>query len=1489
MRRVALLICSILVLTPWASLVAADKDIDGSLDDWDATTLMATDSNEVSFFMDWNASHLSFAWNNTDWSNVSSGADLFIYLNTTENGAAMSKDWGFAHVLPFAADYAFILEDMNYFRLIQWNGTGWEEGEQGGINAYIANDGEKKSEISIPLTSLSSPDEFGVLSWSQNQGEGKVWTSFPPQNPAFQNAAETFTHYYQVNLSNATNPSDSPVYEDERTSVKVDNPLNLALVFHQHQPYYRNMLTGMYEMPWVRVHSMTEYVDSPGILAKYPDTKIVYNLVPSLMEQMIDYNQNETLDIHTDWARRTWPVDEDGMVTGYPEMTEYEMHNMQFQSFWNSGWIYNVSQDDEKNSWLYPASLAYKGFQDRTLHNLKPATIMNDELLPPQDLLDLQVLWLLFQISPNYVQGDYADLGDPEEDGRSPHFNQSIIDLFMQGSGFKPTDILMVLDYQHDQMGNVLPMYSDLADSGQVELTTTPYYHPIMPLLMKDGWTMEDGITVRKEAWPDDTAKQLTRGMDLFESQMGFRPVGMWPSEQSTSPAMIQPVVDVGVEWFVSDEENLGRSFLADGSHPDTEDASVLTSPWRVTGADGGEVSAFFRDRVISDRIAFQYGTMTPEAAVTDFLSYLDGIRDELVAAGEDPSEHIITVALDGENWMFMSEFQHHDNARPFMEEWYSRLSSHPTIQTMTPAEFLDDNNVTRDIDVINTGSWIDGTLSTWAGEEEESLAWIRLVEARKALVEFEAANPGHSGLESAWESLYISEGSDWYWWYGLDQDSGYDELWDTLFKVHLSNIYRAVDLDLPPYLLDLWTNPATPEVSANAIIEPMIDGIALAGEWDGAAIYDASSIDGGDLDISKFYLGYDSSNVHIRVDLANATPAEIDTWDDKNVDLSIYFMQSNAINFNEVETNFRTYYGNDILGFPAKYMVSFDFSELRDDGRAKWNLFEAKGKVGEKEKWNLIATSNLGACAAKDVYEFSIPWSEIGLAPRYTTRIKVLTSFYESTAYGDGQDQEMAPPAPAEIILPDLEEWITLLDIDDAIGDDDRDGAIQMPLATDFASDGSLWDIQHLKISQSSWNARFEVEVDDITNIWGMSNGFSHQILQIYVDQGNSSSGKTAMLEGANAVVADDWAWEVALSATGEPGAVKAVMAESGETISKGIEVSANSDTDTITLTVNKDVIGQDVATYRYIIVLGSQDGFGDGKWRGIDASAKTWRLGGGADPASDDGIEYDPNILDMMTPEGVDQNAMLADYSATTHKFAALTGIEIPELEQQIFGATVVGATASSVIIGFQTTQATTTAVSCGQNTAVGANTTSHTVTVNGLTTATNYSCIISVPGIDNISIEVQTSAVEDTTLPEILNVVVVVSEDGVASITWYTSEAATEAIVLTKGNEEIHIDGSQIATSKNHHLSSNTALSRGQWTVGVTAIDASGNSNTSHSEFSVEETTAVTPGGSEEKTESTKSGNIFADTKLQILFLVVVLLTTLAMLRGRRSDTI
>jgi alpha-amylase/alpha-mannosidase (GH57 family) len=1466
-RRIAISVVAVFLIPQWLSLVYAEVSHDGDLSDWGPETLMDTDSNAVSLHLDWNSTHLSLAWNGTDWQSLSDGADLFIYLNTSEDGGALSKDWGFSHTLPFLGDHAFILEDSSYFRLMSWNGTSWAEGEQNGIEAWIGWEENKVSEFSIPLLSIGSPTSIELLAWAQWQDAGHVWTSFPQQNPATANGAEIFTHFYALDL-NGSDPSSSPVIEDLREPTKVDDALNLAIVFHQHQPYYKNKLTGMVEMPWVRVHAMTEYVDSPGILSS-TDTKVTYNLVPSFIEQLLDYSENGVLDVHTDIARRSWNSG------GYPNATELELHTMQFQSFWNSGWIYNVTQDDPRVGWVYESSQRYSEIYGLTKHNLKPATIMDDTLLPAQDFLDLQVLWYLYQFSPSYVQGTY----------NASHRDQGIIELFQQNGQYSLQDLNYVLDAQEAHMSNILPMYSELAASGQVELTTTPYYHPIMPLLMMDGWTFEDGIRVNKDSWPEDVTTHLENGMDLFEQELGFRPVGMWPSEEAVSPAMVQPVSDVGIQWMVSDEEILSSSKDMNGDFVDVEEAENLAIPWQT-----GNVSVIFRDRVISDRVAFQYGSMTPEAAVSDFLSYCDDIRQQLLYAGKDPSEHLLTVAMDGENWMFMSDFQHHDNGRPFTEEWFSRLSTHPTVVTTTPAEFLAEERELPEISTIGTGSWIDGTLSTWAGEAEESLAWQRVIEARQSLVSFETENPSHPGLADAWESLYIAEGSDWYWWYGLDQDSGYDETWDVLFKVHLSNIYRSINLELPPYLQDLWTNPAIPDSPYGGVMEPMIDGIALPGEWDDAARYDASGVDGGALDISSFHVGYDSTNLHLRVDLSNASPAEMEVWDSADVDLSIYLMQANAINFNEVETNFRTYYGNDILGFPSKYMVSFDFSELRDDGRAKWNLFKAKGKVADAEKWVWSSTSALGACAAKDVYEFSIPWSEVGLAPRYTTRLKVVTSFADSQSYGDGVDMEVAPPAPAEVVLPDLEEWITLLDIDDATGDDDRGGALVEPLATDFAAEGSLWDIEHLKVSQSSWNARFELKVDDITNIWGMSNGFSHQIVQIYVDRGNTSYGMIEMLEGANALIADDWAWEVAISATGEPGAVKAMMAESGETVARGIEVSADASSDIITITVNKDVIGPDVASYRYIIVLGSQDGFGPGKWRDVDAEAKTWRLGGGSDPAADDGIDYDSNIVDMITAEGVDQTAMLSDYSTAEHRFAILTGIEMPELEQQIFGAMVVSTTATSAIFSFQTTQAASGTVSCGQFSSSSEVGTSHTVTLDGLEVGSGYSCNISVEGVVPVVVGFNTDAQIDDTPPEILNIVVEVDETGQATVSWYTSEASTERVLLSKSGEEVVLEGSNVALDKNHQLSTTQPLVTGTWALIVEASDASGNQNVSQSiSFVVEESDAIDEGDVESEDDSSSAGltAMLSDTRAQVIFLIVVLVTSMAMLRSRRND--
>ena len=1476
MRRTAMVLVMLFIAPSLLGVVAETPDtivLDGDMSDWPQDSLQTTDSNAVTFRMTWDESHLFIGWSGTDWASESDGADLFIYLNTTEGGTPLSKDWNLAQTLPFAADHAFVLEDSSYSSLQMHNGSAWVDNPESAAT-WVGYSQNQNTEVGIPWSAIGNPEHIGVIVWAQWQDAGNVWTSFPLENPANSNGGEAFTHWYQIeNRSTAQSSADVAIHTSDTPIEKVDDALNLAIIFHQHQPYYKNKLTGMVEMPWVRVHGMTEYVDSPGILSN-TDTKVTYNLVPSFIEQLLDYSENGVLDVHTDIARRSWNS------AGYPNATALELHTMQFQSFWNSGWIYNVTADDSRVGWLQPSSERYSQLYDMTLHNLKPATIMDDTLLEPQDFLDLQVLWYLYQFSPSYVQGQY----------NSSHRDQGLIDLFMQNGQYTLSDLTYVLDAQEAHMSNILPMYSELAASGQVELTTTPYYHPIMPLLMMDGWTFEDGIRVNKDSWPEDVTNHLQTGMDLFEQELGFRPTGMWPSEQSVSPPMVQPVADVGIEWMVTDELNLEESTDLNGNTIDVSVASNLATPWVVD-----DVAVVFRDRVISDRIAFQYGSMTPEAAVSDFLAYCDNIRQQLLDEGKDPSDHLLTVALDGENWMFMSEFQHQDNGRPFTEEWFGRLSTHPTIVTTTPGDFLEKNLSLPEIDVIGTGSWIDGTLSTWAGEAEESLAWQRLVEARQSLVEFESENPNHSGLEAAWESLYIAEGSDWFWWYGLDQDSGYDEMWDVLFKVHLSNIYRAINIDLPPYLQDLWSNPALPDTPYGGVIEPMIDGIALPGEWDGAAMYDAGT-DEELLDIESFHLGYDASNVYVRVDLGSMP----DDWESLDLasspDLSIYFMQPNAINFNEVETNFRTYYGNTILGFPAKSMVSFNFGELWEDGRAKYDIFNAKGKIGDNERWNLAGQSVLGGCAADEVFEFQIPWSEIGLAPRYSTRVKVVTSWSESPAYGDGIDVEIAPAAPAEMVMPDLEEWVTLLDVNDALGDENGDGDYTYPLAGDFAPGAGLFDITHLKISQSAWNARFEITFAEMTDYWGLANGFSHQIVQIYVDQGETTYGQTEMLDGAYAEVHPDWAWEVAVSATGEPGAVKTVSASTGETSAKGIEVSSNQDQKTVIITVSKNIIGEDVPDYRFVVVAGSQDGFGTGKWRDVDAEAKTWRLGGGADPSTVDGLDYDPNIIDMVLDNETDQAAMLGSYDVDGQTFAVLTGIELPDVAQQVFGVGVSSITSSSAIVSWSTTKADNGTVTCGNNSfATSEAALSHAIQVNQLQAGTAYSCTISVEDASSVEVFFNTSTEMDLTPPEVLNLAVDVLEGGSLRVTWYTSEESTESIQVSSQT----FTGDTVALRKNHDLTISpdpTLTALGTYTLTVVAIDASGNSNSSSVDFVIEEDEPITPTPdegndpvlSEEGSDQTASiGDLFGEPIVQIALMLVVFLLLMAFIRTRKHE--
>ena len=248
MRRTAMVLVMLFLAPSLLGVVAETPDtisLDGDMSDWPQDSLQTTDSNAVTFRMTWDESHLFIGWSGTDWASESEGADFFIYLNSSEGGTPLSKDWNLAQTLPFAADHAFVLEDSMYSSLQMYNGSGWVENPQSAAT-WIGHSENQNTEVGIPWDAIGNPNHVGVVVWAQWQDAGNVWTSFPLENPASSNGAESFTHWYQIeNRTTPQSSSDVAIQTSDTPIAKVDDALNLAIIFHQHQPYYKNKLTGI--------------------------------------------------------------------------------------------------------------------------------------------------------------------------------------------------------------------------------------------------------------------------------------------------------------------------------------------------------------------------------------------------------------------------------------------------------------------------------------------------------------------------------------------------------------------------------------------------------------------------------------------------------------------------------------------------------------------------------------------------------------------------------------------------------------------------------------------------------------------------------------------------------------------------------------------------------------------------------------------------------------------------------------------------------------------------------------------------------------------------------------------------------------------------------------------------------------------------------------------------------------------------------------------
>ena len=609
--------------------------------------------------------------------------------------------------------------------------------------------------------------------------------------------------------------------------------IHLALVWHQHQPYYKDLVTGESVLPWVRLHGIKDYIGLALLLQEAPELRQTINLVPSMIVQLEDY-LNGGSDRFLEHVIK--PAD------GLSEEDAKFILDHFFMANWEN--MVNVHP-------RYGELLSRRSPGRKAVHHVW-------KRFSVQDLRDLQVWSTLAWFHPCVVERDPALAG-----------------LIEKGGGFSEDDKAVMLAKQKEVLGRVIPLHRELQDGGQLEVTTTPFYHPILPLL----WEMNlahvalPGMIVPqvRSNFREDIPVHLSRAVQCYTERFGRPPRGMWPSEGSVAPQIIPAIAQAGIEWIATDEEILGLSIgthFDRDSHHNVLKPDELYQPYRIH-AGGAEVNAIFRDHHLSDLIGFKYQYLSAQDAVGDFLGRLDAIRQR-----SPHRDHLVSVILDGENaWEF-----YRDGGVQFLRELYRALASQPWITSVRVADHLAERPPEARIDHLFAGSWISHSFSTWCGHSDKNTGWEYLDRTRTFLEKETVSRGGgaRQELAQAWEELYIAEGSDWFWWYGDDHFSGNDEEFDRLFRKHLKNVYRLAGAAPPDFLSNAIATAgrAEPYTSPNTFLAVTLDGRATSYfEWSSAGRYSRAR-DAGTMQrvsgtvLSDIYFGFDEHTLFLRFDV---------------------------------------------------------------------------------------------------------------------------------------------------------------------------------------------------------------------------------------------------------------------------------------------------------------------------------------------------------------------------------------------------------------------------------------------------------------------------------------------------------------------------------------------------------------------------------------------------------------------------------------------
>jgi alpha-amylase/alpha-mannosidase (GH57 family) len=559
--------------------------------------------------------------------------------------------------------------------------------------------------------------------------------------------------------------------------MSIEKPLNVVLCWHMHQPQNRDLFIGDSQKPWVCLHVIKDYIDMVTHIERDPTARAVINFTPLLLEQ-VDYYAKQIKSRLNNVDSLSDPLLAALASPNLPTNTE------QVNFLVTACLRINKPRLIERFS-------AYSRLADMSAwikKNPEGSLYLNN-----QYLIDLLVWYHL------------ASLGETVQ-----HENICVKRLINKAGSFTVHDRRELLGVISEVLGSLIDRYRRLALQQRIELSISPFAHPIMPLLLSGYNTGDIYSNINNPlltAYPNGLERvhwHLQQGIDVFEHHFGFKPQGFWPTKGCLFTKIISLLDRYNFKWTVSGSNLIKRSVNTE--YKDSKNKTDCTNSrkfkreefYQSYQLDNHNMRCFFRNDELSKLITFTYSDWQADDAVDDFIRKL-----EKIASGPDITDNsVISIILD-DGYALDSYPQ---NAYYFLDELYQRFSEHPLLKLTTYNECI--NNTSEVLPTLVADSWIHGAFSTWIGSQEKVHAWDMLCDAKRCFdYAVKNKNLKNKQLQKAHKQLAICESSNWLWCSdNCDQSDTVSEF-ECLYYLHITTLYHLLNESPPAYLSKVLTN----------------------------------------------------------------------------------------------------------------------------------------------------------------------------------------------------------------------------------------------------------------------------------------------------------------------------------------------------------------------------------------------------------------------------------------------------------------------------------------------------------------------------------------------------------------------------------------------------------------------------------------------------------------------------------------------------------